>query len=324
MRTPIACRMAPGAARAVLLLALVFLALAVLVRPAGAEAPLSRTLAHGGAERSYLLVVPAAARARAAQAPLVVLLHGGGGTANQILQHTRFARLAASEGFVLVAPQGANRSWNDGRVYAAARESRADDVGFIRAVLADLARQGVAYDRDRVFATGISNGGFMSQRLACEAADAFLGVVSVTAQMPADLGPACKPARPVSVWMINGTADPLVPYNGGHVQAFGRARGAIWSTEATMNFWARSNGCVGQTLQRPWPDTDPGDGTTVRELLVMGCPRVRVGVVRVVGGGHTWPGASQYLPPRLVGPVSRDFDATAAIWQFFASLPARR
>jgi polyhydroxybutyrate depolymerase len=324
MRSRNLCRAAPGTALAVLVLALLSMALSVLLQPARAEAPRPRTLHHGGAERPYLLVVPASARARAGQAPLVVLLHGGGGTANQILQHTRFALLAANEGFVLVVPQGENRSWNDGRVYSASRESRADDVGFIRAVLADLARQGVAFDRDRVFATGISNGGFMSQRLACEAADAFLGVVSVTAQMPADLAPKCKPARPVSVWMINGTADPLVPYNGGHVQAFGRARGAIWSTEATMNFWARSNGCVGQTLQRPWPDTDPGDGTTVRELLVMGCPRVRVGVVRVVGGGHTWPGASQYLPPRIVGVVSRDFDATAEIWRFFASLPARR
>ena len=164
----------------------------------------------------------------------------------------------------------------------------------------------------------------MAQRLACEAAEIFLGVVSVTAQMPADLGPGCKPSRPISVWLVNGTADPLVPYNGGHVRAFGRARGAIWSTEATMNFWARTNGCVGQTLQRPWPDTDPADGTFPRELVVMGCPRVRVGVVRVVNGGHTWPGASQYLPVGIVGPVSRDFDATAEIWRFFASLPSRR
>jgi polyhydroxybutyrate depolymerase len=324
MRERTVCRAAPGTALALLILALVFMALSVLLRPARAETPPWRALAHGGAERGYHLAVPESARARAGAAPLVVLLHGGGGTAAQILRHTRFAELAASEGFVLVAPQGENRSWNDGRVYSASRESRADDVGFIRAVLADLARQGVAFDRDRVFATGISNGGFMSQRLACEAADAFLGIVSVTAQMSADLGPGCKPARPISVWMINGTADPLVPYEGGQVRAFGRARGTIWSTEATMNFWARANGCVGQILQRPWPDADPGDGTTVRELLVMGCPRVRVGVVRVVGGGHTWPGASQYLPPRLVGVVSRDFDATAAIWRFFASLPGRR
>ncbi|MCW5773075.1 MAG: hypothetical protein KIT16_15645, partial [Rhodospirillaceae bacterium] len=155
-----------------------------------------------------------------------------------------------------------------------------------------------------------------------DAADLFAAIAPVAATMPADLGPRCAPARPIAVLAINGTADPLVPYQGGQVRVFFRNRGAIWSTDRTLAFWARHDRCGSAAPPRVLPDRDPGDGTRIIETRWMGCA-APVHLLRIEGGGHTWPGRAQYLPERWVGKVNRDIDATEAIWRFFAAAPPR-
>ena len=205
--------------------------------------PIERTLRHAGVLRSYLMFAPPSAKTGNAPAPVLVVLHGGASRARMIMRHTRFNAIAARAGFVALYPHGVGGHWNDGREIAG--NSKADDLGFVFAMLDNVERHGLAVDRLAVAVTGISNGGFMAMRLACEAAGRIAGIAAVTATMPAEVGKRCRPARPVAVMVINGTHDPLVPYEGGHVRVFGRNRGAIWSTEHTIAFWANINGCRG-------------------------------------------------------------------------------
>lgn len=288
---------------------------------AGAETQ-TRTIEIGGTARSYILFLPERPRAPG-RIPLVVALHGGGGTAAQMMRFSRFNPIAAREAFAVAYPQGTGRRWNDGRVFRGRGETDADDVGFIRAVVADIAEKGTALDRRRIYAAGISNGGFMSFRLACEAADLFAAVAPVTATMPGDLGARCRPGAPVSVLVINGTADPLVPYDGGHVRTLFGLRGAIWSTGRTLRFWAEHNRCAAPPDIRALADRDISDGSHVIDIAYARCADGRVRLLRIEGGGHTWPGGAQYLPVSWIGPTNRDLDASETIWAFFKSAPAR-
>jgi polyhydroxybutyrate depolymerase len=250
---------------------------------------------------------------------VLIVLHGGGGAARQIMTFTRFNPIAAREGFVVLYPQGLDRGWNDGREFQG-RDSNKDDVGFLLAVLDEVERQGIEINRAAVGVTGISNGGFMAMRMACEAADKIAGIAAVTATMPAETGARCRPARPVPVLAINGTRDPMVPYEGGQVRAFFRNRGMVWSTARTVEFWGKVNGCSGAPRSAVLPDRDPSDGTISIRHDYQYCRHAPVTLLEVQGGGHTWPGGSQYLPSALVGLASRDFDASEAIFAFFKSV----
>lgn len=295
---------------------------AVVGGPAAADVQ-TRTLTIGGTTRSYILFLPDS-RTAVQGLPLVVAMHGGMGTAEQMMGFSRFNAVAAREYFAVAYPQGVTRRWNDGRIFRGRSETDADDVGFIRALVADVAQNVTLIDRRRIFATGISNGGFMSFRLGCEAADVFVAIAPVTATMGADLAARCNPAAPVAVLVINGTADPLVPYQGGHVRGpFGSLRGAIWSTDQSVAFWTRHNRCAEQPVVTAWPDRDPSDSSRLIESDFRACAGGRVRLLRIEGGGHTWPGRAQYLPVALIGPTNRDFDATEAIWNFFKATPAR-
>ncbi len=289
---------------AIVLLAALFVL--VHVFPLRAQA---QQIEVNGVLREYRLHVP---RRLSSPAPLLIVLHGGGGNARQIERFTGFSRLADREGFMVVYPQGINRQWNDGRSFE--DSGTADDVGFIAALIDHLvAAQSV--DPARVYATGISNGGFMSYRLGCQLSDRIAGIAPVAATLSEDLAADCAPLRPLPVMMVNGTADPLVPYDGGVVSLpGGRSRGQIRSAEVTAAFWAAHNGCDSTPLQAPLPD-----GSTVEISQYDGCDAPVV-LYTIRNGGHTWPGAAQYLPVRLIGGTNRDMNATEAIWSFFKAL----
>lgn len=296
---------------------------AALLAPAAAAEMQVRTIAVGGVARDYLLFAPEM-RSVAADGgmPLVVALHGGNAVADMMSLYSRFNEIAAREQFAVAYPYGIGRWWNDGRHYDGRGESSADDVAFMRALVADVGAQ-VKIDRARVFATGISNGGFMSFRLACEAADLFAAIAPVAATMPAELGARCRPARPVPVLLIHGTSDALVPYVGGHARTGSMLRGAIWSADRSIAFWAAHNGCPGTPATRVLPDLDPTDGSRVIESDFRGCTGAPAALLRVEGGGHTWPGGVQILPTAMLGSTNRDIDASEAIWRFFKAASPR-
>ena len=117
----------------------------------------------------------------------------------------------------------------------------------------------------------------------------------------------------MSVLAINGTADPLVPYDGGQVL---KTRGAVLAAPVSVATFATVAGCTAPVTVDE-PDVDPSDGATTRRTRYT-CPgKLGVELLSIIGGGHTWPGGTQYLPKVLIGPVSRDFNASERIWQFF-------
>jgi polyhydroxybutyrate depolymerase len=298
-------------------LGLVFLAL-TLARPALAQRehrshrPSSsdekRSIKVGNLERYYLLHVPQSLPQGTA-APLVLVFHGGGGHARNMPRFTGFDRLADAQGFVVAYPDSYNKSWNDTRGL-----SPADDVGFIRALIDELSRS-YPIDAKRVYATGISNGGFFSQRLACDLTDKLAAVASVAATMPESLVPVCRPSRPISVMFIQGTDDPLVHIDGGAIL---KDRGRNIPLTDAVKFWRSWDRTSDTPASEDLPDRDPGDGTRIhRDVYSGGKQRTEVMVYIIKGGGHTWPGGSQYLPVFLIGRASRDLDATDVIWRFF-------
>lgn len=276
-----------------------------------------------GRLRQYRLYVPPSLT-RAEPVPLLFVLHGGGGDAPGMERLTRsgFHVLADEAGFVVVYPEGVDKHWNDGRdLDDTASQANIDDIAFIVALI-DHLDQAYPIDRTRVYATGISNGGFMSYRLACELSDQIAGIAAVAANMSDALASTCQPARPVAVMIITGTDDPLVPFEGGDVRVLRQTRGHVLSTADTAAFWRQQNGCDGPLEVEQLPDRDPDDHTRVSRETSAGCAGGRrVEVVVVDGGGHTWPGGAPYLHRWLIGRTSRDIDANGLIWSFFEALP---
>jgi polyhydroxybutyrate depolymerase len=287
-------------------------ALLIAVAPARAQAgaEVRHTLSAGGVERGYVLYLPRGYQ-RTRPVPLVLVLHGGGGRARGMARHTGFSDLAEREGFAVVYPEGLGRRWNDGRGWGSAH----DDVGFVRLLLDTLSRT-VAIDPRRVYATGISNGAMFAHRLACDLPGVFAAIAPVAGALPVALEQRCAGAQPVAVAAFQGTADPLMPYDGGGVA---RRRGQVLSAARTAEFWARVDGCAGPPESAPASD-GVTDGTRVRRERWSGCRDGREVVLYTIeGGGHTWPGGPAV--GRSVGRVSRELEATGVIWSFFAEHP---
>jgi len=251
--------------------------------------------------------------------PLVIALHGGGGSSQKMANLTAFNSVSDTYGFIVVYPEGIENHWNDGRQleeYTTQKEN-IDDVHFISSLI-DVVCEQYAIDKARIYATGISNGAMMSCRLACELPEKIAAVAMVVGALPTQLSTTCTPVSPVSVLLIAGTDDPLVPFEGGRIAFSSEKYGEVESMYDTVHFWVQHNGCS-DTPEVTWlPDTDPDDGCRVRrEVYTNGINGTEVIFFCIEGGGHTWPGGLQYAAVRLIGKTCYDFDATETIWFFF-------
>lgn len=280
------------------------------------------TLEHGGHQRSWLAYVPAA---KSPSPALVLVMHASLGDGEQMREATRygFDVLAERYGFIAVYPDGYERHWNDcrgGADYAANLEN-IDDVGFLRALVQSMVEeQGV--DPARVFATGFSNGGQMAYRLGLEAPDLVAGIAAMAASLPDPI--ACQAAGvAVATLVMNGTEDPVNPYEGGLVELFGNSsRGRVLSSAATAGYWAGLAGYDGEGERSTWPRRDPDDPTSVESIDWTGLGRPPVSLVTIHGGGHTIPNPVFNLP-RILGPTSHQLDGPEVIWAFFSSAAAQ-
>lgn len=297
------------------------LVLLALAAPAAAQ-PLAGelvTLEHGGLEREYYLYVPPGL---SQGAPLVVVLHGRGGTAQGMARLTGYDEVAAARGFAVVYPQGIDAQWN----YVAGIEGYelpADDIDFLRTLAGDLV-EAHGLDPKRVYVAGFSNGGYMAQRLACEARDVFAAFATVGAAGYAGMPGVCLDAAPVSLLMVHGTADAVVPFDGMVVDTPRGPVTLLASVQQTLSFWADFAGCDANALHRALPSRGLSAGTEVHVYAVTGCQGGHeVELVAVVGGGHNWPGRPGLLPADVGGRVNTDIDASDYIWEFFARQPAQ-
>lgn len=272
-----------------------------------------------GKERAYYLHLPHAYRSEA-ELPLVIVLHGGGkGNGLTLEKHLGFTALADSEGFVVVYPNGVDNNWRDGRgvTYRGANDDSVDDIGFISQLIDHLTKV-YKIDSKRVYITGLSNGGMMTLRLGCELSSKLAAIAPVIANMPKNIIDVCKPDAPLAILLMNGTADPLVPYNGGHVHFFRRKMGEVASTTETVSFWVNHNHCNAIPKTSKLPDIDLTDGSrvTVTQFAnpTNGCEVI---LYTIHGGGHTLPGSSIPDRPRLLGRKNKDINGAEVIWKFF-------
>jgi polyhydroxybutyrate depolymerase len=293
--------------------------LGVLLHPRDAAA-VEHTLVVDGANRTYLVYMPSSYKTTV-PAPILLVFHGAGSNSEAMAGLTGLNKVADRAGFLVVYPQGLDYRWHTGLATGSAA-SPVDDLGFVRALLARL-ESDYAVDRQRIYATGFSNGAFFTQRLACAMAADFAAVASVAGQMSQALSKVCKPARPISVLLVHGTADPIVPYDGDSEPG---SRGTLLSVAATADFWKHADACPGRGESVNLPDASPDDGTHIRRETHAGCAAgTEVTLYTVKHGGHTWPDGPQYDQVSNIGKVSHALDASAAIWEFLArhSLPAK-
>ncbi|MFZ0548856.1 MAG: PHB depolymerase family esterase [Candidatus Promineifilaceae bacterium] len=275
-----------------------------------------------GVERTYYVHLPPNFDENE-PSPLVLAFHGGGGNAVHFDKGTGNTLVEAADerSMVVAFPDGLNNQWCDGRTEHIDEERDCETVGDIAFVsaLIDTMVADYGIDPARVYATGISNGGFMSIRLALELSDKIAAVAPVAAQLSVALEDE-SPQIPISMMLVNGTEDPIVPFDGGQVRLFsgGRSRGDVHATSETIEKFAQFNHCSPTPELVKLPDSDPDDGTTVETESYLGCDQGNeVILVRVIGGGHTWPGGQQYLSEKIVGVASRDANASEMILDFF-------
>ncbi|ATA29425.1 putative esterase lipoprotein [Mycobacterium lepraemurium] len=297
---------------------------------------ISGTFRSGGMDRTYMLHVPAGD-----PVGLVLSLHAGGGTGIAQRGLTGFDAVADAHNLLVVYPDGYEKSWADGRGASPADRHHVDDVAFLVGLVTKL-QNDYRVAPGNVFVTGMSNGGFMSNRLACERADVFAAVAPVAGTL--GVGVACNPSRPVSVWAAHGTADPLVHgfatlwlndaavraadpmdtvrriatmlFAGcpGQSPAGGLSHAA--SADAMVDKWRKADGCQGDPSMELLPDAR--DGTVVHRFDSTSCAAsTEVVFYRIEKGGHTWPGGKQYLPAAVIGPTTHTLDGSEAIAEFF-------
>jgi polyhydroxybutyrate depolymerase len=173
-------------------------------------------------------------------------------------------------------------------------------------------------DGTKIYATGISNGGFMSSRLGCELSNRIAAIAVDAATMEATtIAPSCNPGRPVPAIYIHGNTDPLVPFVGGQMTAGGTAGGTILSHFQAVDKWVSINACSTTPIITDLPDI-ANDGTTIKQRVYAGGTNGSEVVSYVVlNGGHTWPQGYQYLPENIIGKTSQDMNACEVIWTFF-------
>jgi len=257
-----------------------------------------------GVLRDYILHIPPGYNS-SVPTPLVLNLHGYTSNAQQQQLYTAFDSDADTAGYIVVYPNGIANAWNSG--WNNPYFSGVDDVGFLSALI-DTIAAAYTIDECRVFSTGMSNGGFMSYRLACELENKIAAVASVTGSMTDSMMFYCQNTRPVAVMEMHGTADNTVPYNGST---------AFTAIDDNLNFWKEHNNCTGTAFTEDLPDIDPLDGATVTKIYFTTCDTsTELITFKVNGGGHTWPGASFNI-----GVTTQDISANSEILKFFNKHP---
>jgi len=269
-----------------------------------AQQTINASITHDGIQRNYILYIPELYDG-SSDVPLVLNFHGFGSNANEQMFYGDFRDIADTEGFLLVHPEGTtfigNQFWNVG---FPGLSSTVDDVGFTEALIDEMAAL-YAIDLDRVYATGMSNGGFMSFLLACQLSEKIAAVASVTGSMTQDTFDDCNAQHPTPVLQIHGTDDGVVLYNGNNLSI---------PIADVISYWVDFNNCETTPTTTTLPDVDVSDGSTIEHSVYEdGDNGITTEHMKVIGGGHTWPGSVI----NTAG-TNQDIDASMEIWLFFS------
>ncbi len=299
--------------RSLRLLVLAALALAFCTGAAGATE--IRDLVVNGIKRNYRLFLPS--DLRSVPVPVVIALHGAVQTAKEFESDLGMNRIAEREKFAVVYPQGLNRVWKDGRPAAIRLQfllEPGDDVAFLTALTRRLVDEGIA-DPRRVYLTGLSMGGFMTERMACEQADLFAAIAVIAATAPKKYRQACKPSRPMPALIMHGTADPISSWYGVVLPG-----AELLSVTETAQFFADLAGCMASSEDMPSGGLKENSAVSVRRWSLCR-DNSAVLLYRIKGGGHLPPsldpGRGETLVAMLLGERSHAINAAEEIWNFF-------
>ncbi|MDD5571757.1 MAG: T9SS type A sorting domain-containing protein [Bacteroidales bacterium] len=252
---------------------------------------------YGGVMRNYITHLPPG-YTQGQHLPLVINIHGYTSNASQQQMLSGFDNISDTANFIVVYPNGINNGWNAGINVNAT----IDDVGFLSALI-DTFYKEYGINLNRVYATGMSNGGFMSQRLACELSNRMAAIASVAGTIGTSNSKfTCNLSRIVPVMHIHGTSDAIVNYNG---STFGT------SVDSTIEFWVQKDACPLTPIVTQFPDVNTGDGSTITKYYYGLCQdSSEVVLLKVNGAGHCWPG-SPFIACNM------DTLASIEIWNFF-------
>jgi len=208
-------------------------------------------------------------------------------------------------------PRGGGQQQPQGQPTEHGRSGTADDVAFFNQMLDQLPMK-FSVDTSRIYAAGLSEGGFMSLRLGCALGDRLAAVAAVGAAMPKTM--ICLPPRPVPMLLMNGTSDPVVPYGGGTEHNLSLS---VVSAEDSAKAWAKIDRCEEKPEKSKLPSHEKGE-MEVRVDTYNGChDNSQVVLYSVKGAGNTWPGGEQYEVEKTIGKTSPDPNANEVIWSFF-------
>ncbi|MEZ5013994.1 MAG: T9SS type A sorting domain-containing protein [Chitinophagales bacterium] len=272
---------------------------------ASAQVTIYDTIISGGLERDMRIYIPAIYDGSSA-VPLLFNLHGYSSDNFGQALYANFNPMADTAGFITVLPNGTLdgsgfRFWN---CWGLPGEG-VDDVQFISDVIDYMAAH-YNIDLNRVYSTGMSNGGFMSHTLACELSDRIAAIASVAGTMSPIRMAFCDPHHTTPVMQIHGTADDVVPFNG-NIQFI--------SADSIVHYWVTQDHCNADPAFYAVPDINTGDGCTAEKYTYPNCWKGTEDVFyKVIGGEHTWPGTAI----TFLGVTNLDFNACLEIWKFLS------
>lgn len=262
---------------------------------------IQNTIQYNGTTRTFNIYLPAN-YSTSQPCPIVLNLHGYGSSAYQQASLSNMNNVADTAGFIVVYPEGLPdgsglRQWNSG--YG----TGVDDVGFINLVL-DFTAANYVVNQQKIYSTGLSNGGIMSNTLACELSGRIAAIAGVAGTMSWLQYSSCTNAASIPVMHIHGTSDLIVPYNGNT---------ALLGVTTLVNHWRARNNLTTNNTTTAYPNVNTTDGCYAELIAYETGSATPVHLIRVTNGGHTWPGSGF----NLNGNVNMDIDASVEIWNFF-------
>ncbi len=268
----------------------------------------TRSMYYEGIERTYILHIPPDYD-EALASPLVLAFHGYGLDAGEMIRISGLNEQADASGFIVTYPNGTGKkmSWNGGHCCGEAANNNVDDVGFVRALIDELAVL-TNIDPHRIYATGFSNGAIMVYRLACELSDQIAAIGPVAATQILEDQEACNPSRGVPVIHFHGTEDALNPYEGGSTAAGFQ----YVSVDDAIAFWIGKDECPGSAQRTK-------SGSIQHDVFAPCAQGSAVELYTVAGGEHAWPGGEAVSPQ--VGEPTMEINASPVMWDFFAAHP---
>jgi polyhydroxybutyrate depolymerase len=272
-------------------------------------------------EREYLIHLPSD-YSSTSQCPVIFAFHGGGGNYENTVSMYNLNAAAEQHHFIIVYPNAINKSWSMEGVGSMIKEEQqqVDDVKFI-STLMDTLTTHYHVDSTAFFCTGISRGGIFSLFLISKLSGRFKAIAPVCASIPQSIADQYT-FYPTSILLINGTDDPLIPFEGGYSE-IGRSKknadNYFISTPELVKKIKKLNTCPEISITHHITNTQHNDQCTAQKITYH-CSGTQVVFIKVMHGGHTWPGGQQYLSKNLVGNVCQDFKAEEEIVNFFVSL----